>query len=75
VVRRLPQPVLAVLGAESEALWPRFGETHRLLLDWLPHAEGFVLPGATHAMQLQNPRGLAEALAAFWAHHPLSLTE
>lgn len=70
-VRRIAQPVLAVLGAESDVLWPRFGETHRLLLDWLPRAEGFVLPGATHALQLQNPRGLAEALAAFWARHPL----
>lgn len=44
--RRITQPVLAVLGAESEALWRRFGETHRLLLDWLPNATGFVLPHA-----------------------------
>ena len=70
-VRRIAQPALAVLGAASDALWPRFGETHRLLLSWLPNAEGFVLPGATHALQLQNPRGMAEALAAFFARHPL----
>lgn len=69
--RRLTQPVLSVLGAESEALWARFGETHRLLLAWLPHADGFVLPGATHFLQLQNPRGMAEALAAFYARHPI----
>jgi len=68
-VRRISQPTLSVLGGESDALWSRFGETHRLLLGWLPHAEGFVLPGVTHFMQIQNPRGIAEALAAFWARH------
>ncbi len=69
--RRISQPTLSVLGGESDALWSRFGETHRLLLEWLPHAEGFVLPGATHFMQIENPRGIAEALAAFWTRHPL----
>ena len=71
-VRRISQPTLSVLGGESDALWSRFGETHRLLLEWLPHAEGFVLPGATHFMQIENPRSMAEALAAFWARHPLA---
>jgi pimeloyl-ACP methyl ester carboxylesterase len=70
-VRRISQPTLSVLGGESDALWSRFGETHRLLLAWLPHAEGFVLPGTTHFMQLEDPRGMAEALAAFWARHRL----
>ena len=54
--------------ASGQLAW-RFGETHKLLLGWLPHGEGFVLPGATHFMQIQNPRGMAEALAAFWARH------
>jgi pimeloyl-ACP methyl ester carboxylesterase len=70
--QRISQPTLSVLGGESDALWSRFGETHRLLLAWLPHAEGFVLPGATHFMQLEDPRGMAEVLAAFWARHRLS---
>ncbi len=68
---RIIQPVIAVLGSESEALWSRFGETHRLLLRWLPQAEEFVLPGATHALQLQNPHGMAAALADFFARHPI----
>lgn len=67
--QRISQPSLSVLGGESDALWSRFGETHRLLLAWLPHAGGFVLPGTTHFPQLEDPRGMAEALAAFWAHH------
>jgi pimeloyl-ACP methyl ester carboxylesterase len=70
-VRRISQPTLSVLGGESDALWSRFGETHRLLLEWLPRAEGFVVPGATHFMQIQDPRGMAEVLAAFWARHRL----
>jgi pimeloyl-ACP methyl ester carboxylesterase len=69
--RRISQPALSVLGGNSDALWSRFGETHRLLLAWLPRAEGFVLPGTTHLMQLEDPRGMAEALAAFWARHRL----
>jgi 3-oxoadipate enol-lactonase len=63
--------VLSVLGGESERLWDRFGEAHRWLLDWLPLAEGLVLPGATHLPQIERPRGLAEGLAAFFARHPL----
>jgi pimeloyl-ACP methyl ester carboxylesterase len=69
--RRVGQPVLSVLGGESTALWARFGETHEWLLTWLPRAEGVVLPGTTHFMQLQDPGTAAEALAAFWARHPL----
>jgi pimeloyl-ACP methyl ester carboxylesterase len=69
--RRITQPVLAVLGGDSEALWPRFGETNRMLLEWLPNAEGFVLPRAAHGLQMQNPHGMAEALADFFARHPL----
>ena len=71
--RRVAQPTLAVLGGASEALWPRFGEAQRLLLAWLPRAEGFVLPGATHFLQLESrscSRGMADALAGFFARHP-----
>ena len=65
--RRITQPVLAVLGAQSN---PTFHERHELLLAWLPNVESFTLPGATHLLQVQNPRGMAESLAAFFAHHP-----
>jgi pimeloyl-ACP methyl ester carboxylesterase len=69
--RQITQPVLSVLGGESEALWDRFGEVHRWLLTWLPHAEGIVLPGMTHFPQIEHPRSLAEGLAAFLERHPL----
>jgi pimeloyl-ACP methyl ester carboxylesterase len=73
--RRIDRPVLAVLGAESEALSPRFPETYRLLLRWLKDARGFLLDGATHWLTLQNPRGLAEEMAKFFAGHPISAPE
>ncbi|WP_219461900.1 alpha/beta fold hydrolase [Nonomuraea rhizosphaerae] len=63
---RLTRPVLAVMGELSEQLSPIWGERHKLLLSWIPHAEPFVLPGATHLLHAQNPRGTAEALAAFF---------
>lgn len=66
--KRITQPALAVLGAKS-------GDKHRqrrdLLLQWLPNVESFVLPDAGHLLHLQNPRGMAEALAAFFARHPI----
>jgi pimeloyl-ACP methyl ester carboxylesterase len=69
--RQIAQPALSVLGGESAVLWDRFGEAHRWMLDWLPHAEGLVLPGATHFPQIECPRALAQGLAAFFARHPL----
>jgi pimeloyl-ACP methyl ester carboxylesterase len=70
-VRCIRQPTLSMLGGQSDALWPRFGEVHQLLLAHLPRAEAFVLPDAAHFLQLEDRRGMAEALAAFWARHPL----
>ena len=66
----LTQPVLAVLGADSA---PLFVEGHELLKQWLPKAEPFVLPAATHLLQMMNPDGMARALADFFARHPMSV--
>jgi len=53
---RLEPPILAVLGAQSDAARnatvPVFAERHRLLLRWFPHAESCVLSGASHLMLL-----------------------
>jgi pimeloyl-ACP methyl ester carboxylesterase len=69
--KRITQPALAVVGARSLELDPIWGERHQLLLDWLPNVESFVLRDATHLLQVENPRGMAEGLAAFFARHPL----
>jgi pimeloyl-ACP methyl ester carboxylesterase len=70
--RRISQPVLAVTGAKSQEAAPIWRERQELLLSWLPNVEPFVLPDAAHLLQVQNPRGMAEGLVAFYARHPLS---
>jgi pimeloyl-ACP methyl ester carboxylesterase len=65
---RVRQPVLAVVGENSDA---RFQQRQKLLLQWLPNVEPFVLAGAGHLLHLQNPSGMASCLAAFFARHPL----
>ncbi len=69
--RRITQPVLAVVGEKSKEQSPIWSARQEMLLTWLPNAEGFVLPGATHLLYLENPRGMAERLAAFFARHTL----
>ena len=68
---RITQPVLSVVGAKSKDVSPIWSERHEMVLTWLPKAEGFVLPDATHLLHVQHPRAVAEALAAFFARHPL----
>ncbi len=71
---RVTQPVLAVLGEKTGEVAATFGERRELLLEWLPNIEPFDLPGATHLLQVQNPRGMAEGLASFFARHPILAT-
>ena len=66
---RITHPVLLVLGQNTAATFP---ERLQLLVSWLPNADVFELPDATHLLHLQNPRGMAEALAAFYARRPLT---
>ena len=67
--RRIDQPVLVVCGEHSV---PTFPERRALLLSWLPNAESSDLPGASHMLHAENPNGMAELLAAFFARHPRS---
>lgn len=66
---RITHPSLLVLGQNTAATCP---ERLQLLASWLPNAELFELPDATHLLHLQNPLGMAEALASFYARHPLT---
>jgi pimeloyl-ACP methyl ester carboxylesterase len=67
--RRITQPVLLVLGESST---PTFPERRALLLAWLPNAEPLTLPGARHLLQVERPAAVAEALARFFARHPVA---
>jgi pimeloyl-ACP methyl ester carboxylesterase len=69
---RIEQPVLSVVGSESHTLWIGRREVHELVQAWFPHAEAFVLQGAGHALQIMNPAGMAEGLAAFFARHQMA---
>jgi pimeloyl-ACP methyl ester carboxylesterase len=60
---RVTQPTLLVQGENTA---PSFPERVQLLIEWLPNAELFELQGATHLLHLQNARGVAEAMAAFF---------
>jgi pimeloyl-ACP methyl ester carboxylesterase len=60
----------ALGSLELDRIW---SERQQLLLDWLPNVEPFVLPNATHLLQIDNPRGMAEGLARFFARHPLTV--
>ena len=60
------QPVLSVVGDET---LPIFRECHDLVKQWIPQAEESIIPQATHALQMMNPRAVAESLAGFFARH------
>lgn len=65
---RIRQPVLYVYGSESGPLIEA-GKRHFLSL--VPHAEEVVLRGVDHAMQMSEPKLVAEAAADFLSRHPL----
>jgi pimeloyl-ACP methyl ester carboxylesterase len=70
-LHRVSQPMLSVLGGESESLSPRFAEAHYWLLENSAGSQGYVLPGAHHFLQVENPVDMADALTAFWTQHPI----
>jgi pimeloyl-ACP methyl ester carboxylesterase len=67
--RRITQPVLLVLGENST---PTFPERRDLLLAWLPDAEPLDLPDTRHLLHVERPALVADALARFFARHPLA---
>jgi pimeloyl-ACP methyl ester carboxylesterase len=69
IAGRITQPALAVLGGRSHEVSPVWEERQALVLAWLPAAEPFVLPDATHLLHVQNPSGMAEALDGFVERH------
>ena len=60
--RRIRQPVLSVVGAESLPMW---WEIHALVQQWMPHAEELTIPHANHGFPFMNPTAVADGLARF----------
>ncbi|HEX3034688.1 MAG TPA: alpha/beta hydrolase [Thermodesulfobacteriota bacterium] len=65
---RITQPVLNLSGANTTDY---FHEAHETVRTWLPQAENYKLPNATHCMLQTNPKGVAERLASFFLRHRL----
>jgi len=61
---RITQPVIYLTGGT------RHGSSREQLQMWIKGFEQSVLPGVTHAMLMENPRIVAEAVAAFVKRHP-----
>jgi pimeloyl-ACP methyl ester carboxylesterase len=64
----ISQPVLSVLGTESER-W--FADGHELLHTWFPRVEACRIEGVAHLLHLQRPEPVARALAGFMSRHPI----
>jgi 3-oxoadipate enol-lactonase len=66
--RRILQPALFVLGAESG---PLFEAPRALFRGAVSQAEEAVLPGLNHLLHIRNPRLVAETVTEFLGRHPL----
>ena len=64
------QPVLSVLGADTERL---FIEGAALLRSWLPKVEDLTVDGAGHLLQIQRPEAVARGIAEFLGRHPITV--
>lgn len=64
-------PILAVMGLDSESVFPGFRDTQRFLMNWLPQAERAGIMNATHGLQNMNPVGIAESIYNFLKKHPM----
>jgi pimeloyl-ACP methyl ester carboxylesterase len=53
----------------KSALKYLFAEGHEVIKQWLPQAEEWVVPQATHGLQCMNPSAVADGLADFLARH------
>jgi pimeloyl-ACP methyl ester carboxylesterase len=66
------QPILSVLGAETEQLWLDVAESLRA---WFPQAEELIVPRVGHLLQLQNPQPIVHGVAEFLGRHAMKGTE
>jgi pimeloyl-ACP methyl ester carboxylesterase len=66
----ISQPVLSVLGTETEPLWV---EIAGLLRSWIPQAEQCTIEGAGHLLQVQRPAAVATGLAGFFGRHRMAV--
>ena len=64
----IEQPVLSILGSDTQTLWV---EVAQFLRSSLPHVEECTIPGVGHLLHVQRSEPVAQAMAAFLARHPI----
>jgi pimeloyl-ACP methyl ester carboxylesterase len=62
--QRITQPIVYVTGGG------RHGGSLKQLSAWIPKLESRVVPGVTHAMLMEDPKGVADAIAEFLNRQP-----
>ncbi len=65
------QPVLSVLGADTQQLWVEVAD---FLRSSLPDVETCTIDGVGHLLHIQRPEPVARAMAEFLGRHPMSPT-
>ena len=63
------QPVLSVLGADTQTLWV---EVASFLGSSLPHVEECTIDGVGHLLHIQQPEPVARAIAQFLGRNPMT---
>jgi pimeloyl-ACP methyl ester carboxylesterase len=58
---RITQPIVYITGGGAH------GGSLKQLRTWMPTIEDVVVPGVTHAMLMQDPKAVADAIASFLA--------
>lgn len=66
----ISQPVLSVLGTDTEPLWV---EIATLLRAWIPQVEECTIDGAGHLLPVQQPAAVARGLAGFFGRHHMAV--
>ena len=64
----ISQPVLSVLGSDTEPLWVEVAD---VLRSWISHIEDCTIEGAGHLLQMQRPTQVANCIAVFLNRHSI----
>jgi len=65
----ISQPVLSILGSDTEPLWIEVADRLRA---WFPRVEDCTIEGVGHLLHMQRPEPVASCMAAFFRRHPLN---
>ena len=64
----ITQPILSVLGTDTERLWVDVAD---VLRSWFPQVEQLTIEGVGHLLQMQRPEPVARGLVDFLGRHPM----